>query len=272
MSAETAHARAQAHALAAARGYRLRLRPGGLVLIFGPDDRLWGRARGWAAAARLLDSLPDPAAASVRIHDPRLVIAALDTETTGLDPARHGVVELALAARWTGGAAAFHTLVAGGWRDADPAALALHRIALDDAATHGMPLRAAVHAAQAVLAAARAGDRPAVLLIHHAAFDLAFLPPTAWGVPILDSSALARAVLGVDWSLSGLLEHHRIPRQGPAHRALSDAQAVLDLWTRVLHPRLPATATLAEVQRLAMTAPPSARYQPPTPSTPPGGA
>ncbi|WP_020372973.1 exonuclease domain-containing protein [Sulfobacillus thermosulfidooxidans] len=106
-----------------------------------------------------------------------------------------------------------------------------------------------------------AHGRPVLILIHNAPFDLAFLPPITWPGPILDTSALARACLHVDESLSRLLERYGIERRGVTHSAASDAQAVLDLWQQVLRPTWRPHATIDDVQAVMVSALPSRRYQ-----------
>lgn len=189
-----------------------------------------------------------------------LPAAALDTETTGLMPGVHEVCELALVVCAAAGELRWQTLVSGRFEAVSPEALALHGIDLAEARRGPTAAEAAARAKALLAAAAPVG----VLLVHNAQFDLAMLEPPAGGIwpwPVLDTSALARALLGVDESLSRLLARHGIARDGPAHRALSDALAVLALWERALRPQLPADATVGDALRIAAAAPPSRRYR-----------
>lgn len=197
----------------------------------------------------------------VPLSHPDLVVAALDSETTGLDPARHAVLALGLTCRIAGHPdAGFVSLVNGSWDYATAEALALNGLNPTDT-QQAPPLATVYRNAQAFLAR-QLGTRRGLLLIHNAAFDLQFLPTTPrWPLPILDTSALARALLAVDESLSSLLARFGIPRAGAAHTVASDTQAVLDLWDQVLRPRLPTDATIATALQRADAAPPSQRYR-----------
>lgn len=79
----------------------------------------------------------------------------------------------------------------------------------------------------------------AVMLAHHAAFDLAFLKVEAsrLGVDlpdilVIDTFPLARACFpeAQSYALGRILEHLRFPMEGPAHRALPDAVACQTLF------------------------------------------
>ncbi|AEJ40893.1 DNA polymerase III PolC [Sulfobacillus acidophilus TPY] len=196
----------------------------------------------------------------VTIHDPSWVYVAIDTETTGLNSSVHEICQIGAVCRQADlPDETWDTLVSGRFAVVNEQAIALNHIDLDQA-RRGPSLTMAVEQLLQWISET-AHDRPVIILIHNAPFDLAFLPPITWPGPVLDTSALARALLHVDESLSRLLERYGIGRRGAAHSAVSDAQAVLDLWEQVLRPMLLSHATIEDVQAMIAAAPPSRRYQ-----------
>ena len=149
-------------------------------------------------------------------------MVAVDTETTGLDPASHALVEVATVVidaqgvidRWT-------SLVDPG-RPIPADAVAVHGIT--DAMVAGAPPPAQV----AADLRRRCGDLP--LVLHNALFDLPFLVALmrragqpALLNPIIDTLGLARGLTGLGGnSLGALAERLGLPRE-PRHRALGDA-------------------------------------------------
>lgn len=156
-----------------------------------------------------------------------LPIAALDFETTGLSPRRTDrVIEVAVVrGRWGETPTRWHTLVNP---ERSVAATQIHGIT--DAMVSRQPRFADI--AEALLDALRG----AVVVAHHASFDLSFLemelgrmgrplPPMA----ALDTLGLARRVLALrDHRLATLCARFDLHREH-AHRALDDAHATWQL-------------------------------------------
>lgn len=164
----------------------------------------------------------------------------LDLETTGIDPARDRVCELAWERRDARGRVRerFEALV-------DPgvpvgASAAIH--GLDDARLRGAPPLVALRAR---LASALEG---AVLVGHRIAYDLAFLGAAAARVELepppghaLDTQKLAmRCCHGLPTSLRGLCEAYGLPL--PSHRAGPDVTATAALFDRLVAELRPTTA------------------------------
>ena len=175
---------------------------------------------------------------------------ALDLETTGLDPERDEITEVA-AVRFDGGRSTevFHTLV-------NPRREVPYRVQLMTGLT-SRELRGAPSFAEV------ASDLERFLALHpvvgqNVGFDLSFL--ARWGVkpagPAFDTWDLARLLLFdlSDFSLRSLARHLGIefPQQ---HRAQADAEAVGAVFA-ALRDRLALTppAVLAELERLAALA------------------
>ena len=152
-------------------------------------------------------------------------VVAVDTETTGLNPADHALVEVATVEVRDGviGEACdrWDSLLQPG-RPIPADAAAVHGIT--DALVADAPLPAAV----AVELRRRCADLP--LVFHNASFDVPFLmgllrragqPPLF--NPIIDTLGLARALPGTgSHSLGALAVRFGLPRE-PRHRALGDA-------------------------------------------------
>jgi len=178
-------------------------------------------------------------------------LAFIDCETTGLDPARHEILEIAVV-RVT--PTTLQSIAETSVRvrptriaDADPAAMAVNGYTPEvwaDAMT--------LHDALAVVGPCLEG---AILAGHNASFDRAFLA-SAWkrtGVPrpkvdhhVMDTACLAWPLLvsgEVDsLSLSALCKHFGIEHAEP-HRALVDARASLELARRLLPSFRPVRST-----------------------------
>ncbi|PWU15804.1 MAG: exonuclease, partial [Bdellovibrio sp.] len=159
--------------------------------------------------------------------DCRLV--AFDTETSGAYPIGHEIVEIG-AVKWEGGKIIdeFQTLL----RLSRPMSEQVIKI-------HGITNEMVEHAPLILdqLPRFREFLADAVVIAHHAPFDLGFLVyeleqaqiPLPTG-PILCSSLLARALIpeAPNHRLQTLLGFLRLP-QGKVHRALDDAKACLEI-------------------------------------------
>ena len=177
---------------------------------------------------------------------------ALDTETTGLDPAQDRIVELA-AVRIADGAVAatgpFATLVAPG-RPIPPVATGIHGLA--DADVAGAPAFPQAIAGLAAWSGASVvlgwsvGFDLAVLRAEHERHGLAWRPPRSLDVahlvrlvgPQLPSTSLETAAAWLGIEVAG------------RHRALADARLAADVYLALL-PRLRAKGivTLAQAER-----------------------
>ncbi len=177
-------------------------------------------------------------------------LAAIDTETTGFDPAQgHAVIEVACVSLDGGEIAeAWDTLVDPG-RSIPADAAAIHGI--DDAMVRGAPDGAAVAAELARRAAGR------VLVFHHAAFDLPFLAallrragrPPLWN-PVLDTLGLARSLFEPGGnSLAALAVRLGLPPE-TRHRARGDALTTARLL-QALAPRWEAERNVRTIAELA---------------------
>jgi DNA polymerase-3 subunit epsilon len=174
--------------------------------------------------------------------DPRLGLSlreldfvVLDTETTGLDPAVDRIVQLA-GVRISAGHVQVDTMfesLVDPERSIPPLASEVHGIT--DPMVRGCPR------IDAVLAefAAFAGD--AVLVAHHAAFDLAFLRKAGrrCGVrlrgPVLDTMLLSAALTGLRHAhdLDEVTRRHGIIVEG-RHSARGDSLATARLFVHML--------------------------------------
>jgi DNA polymerase-3 subunit epsilon len=194
-------------------------------------------------------------------------IVALDTETTGLDPALgHGLVEVACVTLEGGVIGeAWSTLVNPG-RPIPPDASAVHGIT--DAMVQSAPRGAEV--------AAEVRRRCAAwpLAFHHAAFDLPFLaalmrkagqPPLL--NPVIDTLGLARSLFDSGGNALGTLAARFGLPPEPAHRALGDALTTARLLT-VLGARWETERGLRTVAELAAASQDALR---PTPRRPRAG-
>ncbi len=177
-------------------------------------------------------------------------LAAVDTETTGFDPAQgHAVIEVACVVLEDGAIGeAWDSLVDPG-RSIPPDAAAIHGIT--DAMVHGAPDAASVGAE---LARRCAG---CVLVFHHAAFDLPVLAalmrrggrPPLWN-PVLDTLGLARSLFEPGGnSLAALAARLGLPPE-PRHRARGDALTTARLL-QALAPRWEAERGVRSVAELA---------------------
>lgn len=169
----------------------------------------------------------------IRLREATCVV--LDLETTGLRPGVDRVVSLG-AVRVAGGAIladeGFSCLVQPGCR-IPPASTAIHGIGDADVAG-APPLRA-------VLAAFRAFVGPAVPVVHHAEFDVAFLarPLARAGLPplrrVLDTALLGQVFLGprFDGTLDSLAQPLGVSLMG-RHTAVGDALIAAEVLLRLL--------------------------------------
>ena len=169
-------------------------------------------------------------------------LAFIDIETTGLDTARHEILEIGIARV---DAATLTVLEEIELRvlptrieDADPEALRVNGYS-PGAWALGVPLEEALHAIAPLLeGAVHAG--------HNPAFDRSFLreawrrtdiTPPPMDYHLFDSASLAwplyAAGIVPSLSLGPLCEHFEIERPIP-HRALADALASLELTSRLL--------------------------------------
>lgn len=150
-------------------------------------------------------------------------LLALDTETTGFDPALgHALVEVAAVVLDEGRVGETWSTLTDPGRPIPPEASGVHGIT--DAMVRGAPGTAAVAAALAE----RCADR--VLVFHNAAFDLPFLaaamrqagrPPLL--NPVVDTLGLARGLFDVGGNALGTLAARLGLPAETSHRALGDA-------------------------------------------------
>lgn len=173
-------------------------------------------------AQRSLDELGTPLS--------EVTFCVLDLETTGTNPATAAITEIG-AVKVRGGEClgTFHTLVNPGVPI--PAAIT-YLTGITEAMVAPAPPVAAV------LPALVEFIGPAVIVGHNVAFDMRFLraalaaadypPPEN---PVVDTCALARRLVGDEvpnCTLATLADRLRLPHR-PAHRALEDAAATVDL-------------------------------------------
>ena len=166
-----------------------------------------------------------------------LAFVVFDTETTGLDPARDEIVQIA-AVRLLGGrllrGEVFDTLVDPG-RPIPPGSTAVHQIT--DADVAGAP-----RIAEAGQGFARFAQG-AVLVAHHASFDIAMLDAkaaqTGWRpeAPALCTGLLSAALYAhaEDHTLDALAARFgvEIP-EDRRHTALGDAEAAAAVFLRMV--------------------------------------
>ncbi|WP_273521366.1 3'-5' exonuclease [Rhodosalinus sediminis] len=179
----------------------------------------------------LLERAPEPVLERRALRD--LACVVLDTETTGLDPERDALVQIAavrvLGAKPVPGER-FETLVNPG-RRIPPTATRVHGIG--DAHVAEAP-----DVAEAV---ARLGDfaRDAVIVAHNAPFDLRFLTRAGgdWRHPVLDTVLLSAVLFGTGeaHSLDALCARLgvEIP-EDRRHTAMGDTEATAEAFCRML--------------------------------------
>jgi DNA polymerase-3 subunit epsilon len=172
---------------------------------------------------------------------PLKALAFVDLETTGLDPSRHDIVEVAVLrvdARTLEVLAEYHTLVAPErLDDAQPEALAICGFS-KAAWTNAVPLREALLAVAPLL-------EGALVAGHNVGFDWAFLEAgyrrAGLALPRVDYHRLDTASLA--WplvasgelsslSLDSLATYFGLDRPRP-HRALADARCALEVARRL---------------------------------------
>jgi len=157
-------------------------------------------------------------------------LIALDTETTGLNPADgHVLLEVARVSIDDGVLGATWSSLLRPGRPIPADAIAVHGIRDDMVATAPAPAEVAVELRRCCAALP--------LVFHNAAFDLPFLaalmreagePPLL--NPVIDTLGLARGVLAVrEHSLGGLARTLGLPSE-TAHRALGDARTTARLF------------------------------------------
>jgi DNA polymerase-3 subunit epsilon len=165
--------------------------------------------------------------------------AALDLETTGLDPQADQILSVGLVIVRNGNridlATAMHRLVRPKGGIPEESAV-IHQITDDQAATGGR-----LHETMAELLQRLAGR---VMLAHHARVEVQFLDRACrrlYGqrlvIPVVDTQVLAKRALdrtnqgyhGGELRLAALRSRYHLPRY-PAHNALSDALAAAELF------------------------------------------
>jgi DNA polymerase-3 subunit epsilon len=157
-------------------------------------------------------------------------LVAVDTETTGLDPAQgHRVIEVATVVIENGALGADWSSLIRSDRPVPPDASAVHGIT--DA------MLAAAPAPAEVARPLREACGAATLVLHNAAFDLPFLAmllreggePPLWN-PVVDTLGLARSLLAAkSHALGALAMQLGLPREA-RHRALGDARTTARLF------------------------------------------
>jgi DNA polymerase III subunit epsilon len=180
------------------------------------------------------------------------VIVCLDTETTGLDPAKHDIIQLAAVAL---DAATLVQLDSFGMfirparpENADPKALAVNGLSLAWLVEHGQDQAAVAEAFDKWVGQWR---RP-IPMGYCLPFDLGFLDrlcPISWGRPALDVHALAwsklkRTGLIPDAKLLTVATFLGISFQ--AHDAAEDVQATVRVYRELVRPVRNLIADLAE--------------------------
>ncbi|MEI4484653.1 exonuclease domain-containing protein [Frigidibacter sp. MR17.14] len=163
-----------------------------------------------------------------------LTCVVLDTETTGLDPARDALVEIA-GLRLVNGRAIpgerFESFVDPG----GPIPVAARRV-------HGIGPADVAGAPGPAEAAARFADfaHDAVLVAHNAPFDLELLSraaPGRFGNPVLDTVLLSAVVFGEGelHTLDALAARLSVPiPEGRRHRAMGDAEVTAEVFLRLI--------------------------------------
>ncbi len=180
-------------------------------------------------------ALPEDGGAVMERPLADLTYVVVDTETTGLDPARDALVQIAAVRGMKGRRIAgetFETLVDPG-RPIPGAASRIHGITDERVAGAPGPIPA--------IAALHHFARGAVLVAHNAPFDLAFLRRQGAGIrfdhPVLDTVLLSAAVWGqgVPHTLDAIAERLEVDLPaGLRHTAPGDAQATADVLFRLL--------------------------------------
>lgn len=162
----------------------------------------------------------------------------LDTEATGLDPRTDRPISLGAVSVMAGrihlGDTFDRVLTAD--IPSSRASVIVHGLTPDKVARGSAP--------QEALGDFMAWAGGAILVAHHAAFDMAMLNPTArelHGLPlqnlVLDTMQLARRLehgRGHDYSLDSLLDRYEIPHAGDRHTALGDALLTARLLLKLL--------------------------------------
>ncbi|HET7225624.1 MAG TPA: 3'-5' exonuclease [Candidatus Eisenbacteria bacterium] len=176
-------------------------------------------------------------------------LAVLDTETTGFDPARgHELIEVAIVDVVDGA-------IGGTWSSF---VRPMRPIPAGAAAVHGITAAMVADAPEPNAVARELASRcqGAVLVFHHAAFDLPFLQQLLRGAglpplvqPVLDTFGLAKLVKPKSHGLSALALELGLPPE-PPHRALGDALTTARLLL-VLAPRWEAERRIRSLAELA---------------------
>lgn len=162
----------------------------------------------------------------------------IDTETTGLDPDADHAVSLGAVSVVGGRIVLGDTLSRVIAAAVDPSrhSIIMHGLTPDQVANGSGP--------QAVVAEFLRWVGDAVIVAHHASFDLAMLNRIAvplCGAPIqnlvLDTAVLARRTergRGGRYDLDSLLERYDVPQSGARHTALGDALLTARLFQKLL--------------------------------------
>ena len=191
------------------------------------------------------------------------LIAVIDTETTGLSPSRHEVIEIGLILfeqEWKGDK--WHINVKEEWEaklkpeniaTADPVSLTINGYsekAWENAMSQKEGLRELESKITLVEESAKGNTEMkkvnhVILMGHNLAFDFAFLNEAFRRAGVnhvlnrvnIDTTSFARAVLRKEgpmrFSLQALTEHFGI-KNDKAHTALSDCRATLELYQKLL--------------------------------------
>lgn len=157
-------------------------------------------------------------------------LAFVDTETTGLDPARDRIIEIAVVTLDSGSAEEWTALLNP--RTARAAGSRLLQEIGDDAARALPRFLDVAHALRQRL-------QGALIVAHNARFDYAFLKAEferaniGFQADVLCSLMLSKKLYGRDGrhDLASLVERHALTPD-VRHRALPDARALFELWHR----------------------------------------
>ena len=180
---------------------------------------------------------------------PELTIVAFDTETSGAYPLDSEICEIA-AVKWEGGqiVSEFQTLI-------KPTKIMSDFII----GIHGITNEMVASAPEIKEKIGEFRDfiEGAILVAHHAPFDLGFLSveferfqQTLPSEPVLCSSLISRKIIldSENHKLQTLIKHLGL-QQGQAHRALDDAKACLELTLNCLN-KFGEEKTLAQILEL----------------------
>jgi len=167
---------------------------------------------------------------------------SVDIEASGPSPARHSILAIG-ACLVDDPARGFYAELRPSSREADPAAMRVHGLSLDELAMTGEDPAEALARLEAWLAAETDGRRP-VFVGHNAAFDWMFVADAfhahhghnPFGHAPLDAKSFFAGLTGAPWALTGLA--HVAARYGEPgdlpHHALEDARIQARLFGAML--------------------------------------